>query len=214
MKRLLLCCGLLIGLLGCEWFEAKKYDHGTFPTTPRNLDSINSIADDYNSNLVYFGGLEILIFSSKREGRTDFDFVTDWFGYNFDPHSGDFSFNNTSNYNLSAFSGLRSVGQAAAAAAANSSPANELGPYVISYAERFQSEGSYTGQPAPNYYHGGEYALLFASDRTGDLDMYLTHNYQPASSTLGINDKNFTEPVSIPCLTRTMRFSFRPPLPN
>jgi hypothetical protein len=77
------------------------------------------------------------------------------------------------------------------------SSANELGPYIRSYDRELIKDGFNR--------HYGEYLMLFASDRTGNLDIYLTHNYRdnpanvsatPGSST-ALANKTFADPVPV-----------------
>jgi hypothetical protein len=189
MSRLpVLLCVLLI-VSGCGLFGlGNKYSQGTFPQTPLNLGAINSADDDYNSTAPSAGGVMSLVFSSKRGGRTDFNFVREYLAYDFDLRTGAFSISNTPYSGLNAVQRQLPMGWAADAA---NSPANELGPYLLPYTD-----------PASDYsgLHAGEYLMLFASDRSGDLDIYLTHNYRPASTSVAIGSKTFGVPVAVPGL--------------
>jgi Tol biopolymer transport system component len=72
-----------------------------------------------------------------------------------------------------------------------------LGPYIQSYERDLIKDGFNR--------HYGEYLMLFASDRTGNLDIYLTHNYRnnptgvsaiPGSTTATAN-KTFSDSVPV-----------------
>lgn len=182
-------------LTGCEpSSRGYKYNEGTFPETPLNLGVINSPDDDYNSTVPTYGEVLPLIFSSKRGGRTDFDFVKESFNYRFDRTTGTFSVDNRPYGGLDI---LQEQAPLAGALSAANSAGNELGPYVRSYDRELIRDGFLT--------HYAEYLMLFASDRSGHLDIYLTHNYQtpPASNTATVNcntNKPFKAPVAIPGL--------------
>lgn len=80
MHRILVGGCLLVLLQGCyrENVSQEWYAQGTFPETVTNLGDINSVDDDYNSALPVFGQVAPLVFSSKRGGRSDFNFVCEW----------------------------------------------------------------------------------------------------------------------------------------
>ena len=195
MKRLFLLIGLLTIPTGCGYLESNKYSQGTFPETPVNLSEINSVDDDYNSNIQTVGGVLALTFSSKRGGRTDFDFVNESLNISFDLRSGKSVIDNQPYGGLDAVAEqapLRWAGQTV------NSPSNELGPYLRSYDHDLFANQSTVS-------HFGQYLMLFASDRTGNLDIYLTHNYQAAPvSVTGASGRTpavgFSDPVPVPCL--------------
>ena len=199
MKRVLLTTCLVGLFFGCDPDKQKLhgYDEVAFPETVENMAAINSVDDDYNSNLQTIGAVSALTFSSKRGGRSDFDFVRESLDYNFDLRSGLFSFEYTPYGGLDILQELAPVGWAASKA---NSSANELGPYIQSYERDLIRDGFNR--------HYGEYMMLFASDRTSNLDIYLTHNYRdnpsgasatPGSATATAN-KTFSDPVPVACL--------------
>ncbi|QJW89770.1 hypothetical protein HNV11_10450 [Spirosoma taeanense] len=193
MKGFLLMTCLLAILASCDKDQQQSYKP-VFSETPVNLGKINSVDDDYNSNLSVVGEVIALTFSSKRGGRSDFNFVQESFNYAFDTKKGTFSFDNQPYGGLDVVQEQRPVYWATDIA---NSTANELGPYIRSYDHDIFRDG-YTR-------HYGEYLMLFASDRTGNLDIYLTHNYQSTTTTTSTNSNNlnaktFTQPVRIPCL--------------
>ncbi|GAB3495320.1 hypothetical protein GCM10027341_12470 [Spirosoma knui] len=193
MKRLVPMACLLALLAGCEKDEQRSYPP-VLSETPVNLGAINSIDDDYNSNLSVVGGVMALTFSSKRGGRSDFNFVQESFNYAFDLKKGTFTFDNQPYGGLDVVQEQRPVYWATDIA---NSTANELGPYIRSYDHDLLSDGSRR--------HYGEYLMLFASDRTGDLDVYLTHNYKPTATTTSttsntLDGKTFGKPVPVPFL--------------
>lgn len=197
---ILLSLGCSLLLASCELFYSSyKYNSGTFPDRPINLEAINSAEDDYNSDIPTFINVAGLVFSSKRKGGGQFDFVNEWLNYQFDRRTGKFTVENQPYGNWDAVERQRPLAWAAEAA---NSPANELGPYIRTY-DPF--EGSLN--TSTNEYHYGEYLMLFASDRTGNLDIYLTHNYRPGqtrptstTNTSQLTGKVFSQPVPVPFL--------------
>lgn len=195
MKQTCMAGVLLLLLFSCDLTGLHGYDEVAFPETVENLGSVNSPDDDYNSALTSVGDVASLVFSSKRGGRGDFNFVRELLNYQYERRNGKFSLDNRPYTGLDAV--LKQAPVAWALAKANS-PANELGPYIRSYEQDLIKQS--------NGYHYGEYLLLFASDRTGDLDTYLTHNYHAnptntVKNTLPEND--FADPVPIPFLNST-----------
>ncbi|GAB3786433.1 hypothetical protein GCM10028818_49830 [Spirosoma horti] len=176
----------------CGPIHLGEYSQGVFPETVTNLGAINSIDDDYNSTAPAFGTVMPLLFSSKRGGRTDFNFVKESLNYSFNKKTGQFSFDNKPYGGWDILQEQAPIGWAADKA---NSDANELGPYVLSY------DRDLTKNEAPSHY--GEYLMLFVSDRTGNLDIYLTTNYQANSTNTssgnatGISTKLFTTPVPL-----------------
>jgi len=194
MNRIMVACSLLMGLVSCDIIHFGEHSQGEFPKTVTNLGDINSVDDDYNSTAPTFGTVLPLLFSSKRGGRSDFNFVKESFNYSFDKRSGKFSFDNKPYNGWSILQEQRPIGWAADKA---NSSANELGPYIKSYERDILKDGLLR--------HYAEYMMLFASDRTGNLDVYLTHNYHDnsadpsviASNWSSLENKEFTDPQPI-----------------
>ncbi|WP_338876233.1 hypothetical protein WBJ53_11330 [Spirosoma sp. SC4-14] len=199
INRILFGIFLLMSLAGCfrEHVSQEWYSRGTFPETITNLGDVNSVDDDYNSALPFFGEVMPLVFSSKRGGRSDFNFVWEWLNYSFDRRTGAFTLDNKPYGWLDVVEELTPVSWAAQKA---NSTANELGPLIKSYDHDLINDGFNR--------HYGEYLMLFASDREGNLDVYLMHNYRdnstntsaiPGSST-ALAGKSFADPVPLPFL--------------
>ena len=195
MKRLFILIGLLT-VTSCDLFE-HSYSEGKFPEEVVNLGDINSAYDDYNSTTHVIGNVIALVFSAKRDGRSDFDFVRESLNISFDLKNGKFSFDN---HPYGGWDVVEEQSTLLWATYAANSLANELGPYVKSYDHDLLG-----ADPHPVYTHVGEYLMLFASDRTHNLDIYLTHNYQDSVKSVtglssSLSNKNFTQPVLIPFL--------------
>ncbi|MBN8823386.1 MULTISPECIES: hypothetical protein [unclassified Spirosoma] len=193
MKRLLFLSLLLVIASNCGPLLPDQYTQGQFPETVENLGDINSVDDDYNSTSHFVGNVMALVFSSKRGGRTDFDFVHESLETYFDLRNGSITFDSQP------YGGLDVVEEQSpltwATGKANSN-ANELGPYIRSFSHDLTINTSYSDT------HFGEYLMLFASDRTGNLDIYLTHNYQSSpSSVTGLSsrasNKVFVDPKPV-----------------
>ncbi len=196
MNRLLILICLVTAVCSCSLFEP-GYKEGAFPETPINLADVNSADDDYNSTSKVAGDVMALVFSSKRGGRSDFNFIHEALEVTYDLRKSKFTFTTKPYGGLSAIEEQNPLAWAASIA---NSTANELGPYIRSYDHDIISRNDPSGSS-----HRGEYLMLFASDRTGDLDIYLTHNYQAqpraASGVLmSIGDKRFSTPVPVPFL--------------
>lgn len=196
MKRVLLSVCLLSVVCSCNIFEP-GYKEGAFPGTPINLTDINSPDDDYNSTAKVVGDVIALVFSSKRGGRGDFNFIHEALDVSYDLKKGKFSFTTHPYGGLGAVEEQNPLTWATSTA---NSTANELGPYIRSYDYDMLSHSDLS-----NGYHRGEYLMLFASDRTGDLNIYLTHNYQAqprlaSGAFMSIGDKWFGPPVLVPFL--------------
>lgn len=196
MNRLLILICLLTAVCSCNLFEP-GYREGTFPDTPINLADINSADDDYNSTSNVAGDVIALVFSSKRGGRADFNFIHEALEVAYDLRKGKFMFTTKPYGGLSAIEEQNPLTWATSIA---NSTANELGPYVRSYDHDIISRNDPSSSS-----HRGEYLMLFASDRTGNLDIYLTHNYQTQSRSasgvlMSIGDKRFSTPVPVPFL--------------
>ncbi|MGA0555270.1 TolB family protein [Larkinella sp. VNQ87] len=183
---------LLLVLAGCELTpRGYQYDEGTLPDKPLNLADVNSPDDDYNSDVPSFGEVTPLIFSSKRGGKSQFDFVNETLNYSFNRNNGKLTVDNKPYWGLDEVAKLNSLSSAVSLA---NSEGNELGPYIRSYDEELIRDGYQN--------HFGEYLMLFASDRTGNLDIYLTHNFnpEPTPATSRSVNKIFTTPVSVSAL--------------
>ncbi|HLL97049.1 MAG TPA: hypothetical protein VK404_18900 [Spirosoma sp.] len=193
MKRLFILCALLPLTIGCGLIEPDRYTQGTFPETPVNLGDINSVDDDYNSTSHSIGNVMALVFSSKNRGRTDFNFIHKSLDIRFDLKTGKLTFDTHPYGGLDVMEEQSPLSWATQVANSN---ANELGPYVRSYTHDLLANNTMNGA------HYGEYLMLFASDRTGNLDIYLTHNYQTAPTSLTgsssrVSTKQFIQPVTL-----------------
>lgn len=148
--RILLSIALfsLIFLGSCFKTPVINFPEGHFSDTVFNLSAVNSVYDDYNSSGPSIIPLDLLlVFSSNRntEGKK-YDLI----GYElyivFDQTSGDLT--------LSAFEG-------------QAYPYNYLTDLANTTYDEFGPFTSYLG--------GQEYLFLFASNRTGNMDIYFSY---------------------------------------
>lgn len=186
-------CLCLIAM-SCDKLQQMQYSQGTFPNVVTNLGDINSIGDDYNSAVPAYGAVMPLLFSSKRGGRADFNFVKESLNYSTDRRTGVFSFDNKPYGGLDVVEEQTPISWAADKV---NSGGNELGPYLKSYGRDLIKDGMAR--------HYGEYLMLYASDQTSNLDIYLTHNYRDNSTnaavtpggTSALTNKQFSDPVPL-----------------
>jgi hypothetical protein len=146
-------------MIGCKSHSPIKFPNGTFPKdTSAILTDINSIYDDFNSDLYELNGNNLFIFSSNRASAGgQFDFVQGYVAYKWDQTNGKYT--QESGVSDNAFITKLLT-------AANTS-GNDYGPYS------FYS-------PTDGY----EY-LLYASDKEGSgLDFYYTKNRPASGSSL------------------------------
>ncbi len=180
MKKIaLIFSGALIAIIILQsiiCYPRYKYDKIVYPDTPKNIAEINSPFDDYNISSPYIINGYILCFSSNRNSQgKDFDIVSvSWIlkfemqdgslrTYTFDEDGGYPFFNNFGiswNSFLNLKKGLSKI----------NSQFDEFGPMFYTHNYNFY-----------NFVH----TLMFASDRSGDFDIYYTTNK---------NDTSFEEP--------------------
>ncbi len=91
MNRLLILICLVTAVCSCSLFEP-GYKEGAFPETPINLADVNSADDDYNSTSKVAGDVMALVFSSKRGGRSDFNFIHEALEVTYDLRKDKFTF--------------------------------------------------------------------------------------------------------------------------
>lgn len=150
---------LLVAVIAtaCPYFDDYKFDEGTFPAAPVNLEDGNSIYDDYNSAFPSsFGGSSELWFSTnRRSGGNNYDIINT---------SLDISFKRTT--------GILTVRAGAISTEVLSlinTPYDEMGPYLLTK-DVYESWGG-TGLHVfiRNY-------LFYATSESGNLNIMLTQN--------------------------------------
>ncbi|SMG29154.1 WD40-like Beta Propeller Repeat [Marivirga sericea] len=146
-------------LYSCNEIWGYKFNTATIPTTPVNLDFINSEYDDYNSTSPVLGETFPICFSSnRRSAGGEYDIIYKLIRFNFSKSSGEFQIEEETNGNMDVFTENADLKNALRKI---NSPFTEFGPYLTT---RFP------------FGNGGERILLYASDEFGDFDIRFTHN--------------------------------------
>ena len=170
-NRWLLYLLFLLLLVSCGYDPWDYYDKALISPNPVNLSAVNSIYDDYNSNFPqrFRVGVDVPFFFSsnrKTQGKS-FDILHYGFKLSYDEISND--------YEVGAFEvSEKSIDSI-------NSEWNELGPYLTpnSYDNLGHAFDYYTKKLLINK----SYPFLFASDRTGNLDIYFNEiSFQKDSS--------------------------------
>jgi len=168
---------MLIFLTACPY--GYKYNIGTLPTTPVNLEEFNSEYDDYNSTSGMLGGRLAFCFSTNRNSNGErFDIIQQHMSIAYSQKTGELTiFNNsawTTDPNYDFFrDGLLQI----------NTPGNDLGPYLIH--NPLVNYGNYY---APYEY---EYLLMYATDEQGNFDIQYSYN---------VPDSSFIDTKPVPIL--------------
>ena len=160
---------MAVFLTACPWSgHGYRYNTGTLPDTPVNLEAFNTEFDDYNSTAPSLGRLVPFCFSTNRHSRGgEFNIKYEPMSIVFSKTSGELTVLNEyrpysdSNYK---FEVLKNAAQKV------NTTGNELGPDLL-----YQYYSELTGLVE---YADIDFALLFASDAGGDFDISYTCNYE------------------------------------
>ena len=161
MKRIIfLSTTIFITLLiSCEpIITGYNYNEGDLPDLPVNLEDFNTIYDDYNSTAPSLGRLIPFCFSTNRRSNGgEFDIIYQPMNVNFDKTSGVLKVSNKyANWGVfmddyeAIQDGIRKI----------KTSGNEFGPYLI----------------AEYDFNDLYFTLLYASDITGNFQIYYTSN--------------------------------------
>jgi hypothetical protein len=164
MKRIFLFIPLILILTACP--SPYKYNNVSFPESPVSMDSINSIYDDYNSNIAYIGDDFPLYFSSNRKSLgspNDYDVIFYIMNIQFDRKTNELYIGPKNASIWDTYSALVNI--EAAPAKINSS-FNELGPYSISF-------DNFSGAWADNT----KFLFFYANDSSGNLKIKFVRNF-------------------------------------
>ena len=150
---------LTFALTGCPWY-GYKYNTGTLPDTPVNLEDFNTEYDDYNSTAPSLGRLLPFCYSTNRHSEGgEFNIKYEPMNVNFSKTSGELTvtneFANWGSYQAE-------FGILADAVRKVNSADNELGPCLL-----YGREGEFAD---------ASFHLLSASDRAGDFNIGYTCN--------------------------------------
>lgn len=152
---------LLISLVSCEFGSSGyKYNQGSLPDNPVNLEAFNSEYDDYNSTAPSLGRLIPFCFSTNRnsQGKT-FDVIYQPMNVNFSKTSGLLKVTNEySNWGIYT-DDFEIIKDALLKINTNG---NEFGPYLL-----FNQNSRFTDS---------DFLLLYASDVSGNFEINYTFN--------------------------------------
>lgn len=157
---------MAVFLTACPIINGYKYNQGSLPENPVNLEAFNTEYDDYNSTAPSLGRLVPFCYSTNRHSRGgEFNILYEPMKVEFDKTSGDLTvLNEYGSWNSRAeeFVVLRD-----AVFKANST-GNELGPNLL-YDHYSELSGWFE-------FVDVDFALLYASDEGGDYDISYTYN--------------------------------------
>jgi hypothetical protein len=162
MKRLLMLIPFILLLTACP--SPYKYNNVSFPENPVNMDSINSVYDDYNSNIPYIGDDFPLYFSSNRASSgAQYDIIYYVMNIQFDRKNNELYIGPK---NVSIWDSYATLKNLEAAPAKMNSPFNELGPYAVSF-------DNFSGAWGDNT----KFLFFYANDSAGNLDIKFLRNF-------------------------------------
>ena len=158
---------ILIACLSLLFFGSCRnpyhYNHIRFSETPVNLDSLNSIYDDYNSDMPFLGGDCPLCFSSNRRSQGgEFDIIFYVLNIRLDRKDGQLYVGPQYAETWSNYQDLLYLQEALPVI---NSTANEYGPYVATW-------DNFSGQWKDN----NRFLFMYASDSAGNLDIRFTND--------------------------------------
>jgi hypothetical protein len=193
MKKLLL---LLIPLLlyGCPY--GYKYNTGTLPDIPTNMEAINSEYDDYNISAPFIRDVFPLVFSSNRVSQgTQMDLTYKLMALDFSKETGELQFYNETDNNLDV-----TIEHNAVPYLLNqvNSSGNEYGPYILSFWFNIMNT-----LPGYSYKEGDDddFVLLYATDQDGNLDIHYIHNRNETLTLAPLASVNTGHNEAYPCFT-------------
>jgi hypothetical protein len=179
MKKLnLLFVIFSLVLYSCPFGTKYRYHEGRFPQDPVNLADFNSIYDDFNSTLSTIGGVSAFCFSSNRESEgLNFNIIFTMLNVSMEKSDGKLTVGEANRewggYEINVY--LNN------AVDIINSEHNELGPYLI-------GAGQGTSQNIQTHPAYNKYLFLYATDKTGNLDVKYIQN---------ITAENFSGPKNI-----------------
>jgi len=169
---------MIVALYGCSPVFGPDWLPMILPDSPVNLEEFNSEYDDYNSDIPIRSQSMPFIFSSNRHSQGgEFDFVYMPMNVYTDRRDGIVIVSTDLRWHLDRMTGHENLRQALDTV---NGGFNEFGPRFIPLGRGFIRD--------PDYREFQHYLFLFASDKSGSLDIYLTHN---------LNNESYTEPVGL-----------------
>lgn len=148
-------------------YHWKRYESCTLPANPVNMGEINSVYDDYNSDIPTVGENSPLCFSSNRNSQgKDFDIVFINLEVQFNRSTGELYVGEYRDSGWEPNPGSSNLNKAVTRI---KSQFDELGPYLIPLGDGYIRSG---GNNIPYQ----KYLFLYASNDTGNLDIKITDN--------------------------------------
>jgi hypothetical protein len=144
-----------------------KYSTTSIPDSPVNFEDINSEYDDYNVSAPFIRDVFPLVFSSNRLSKGgQMDFVFKLMALDFSKETGELNFYNETNNNMSETIRHNTIQFLLNQVNSNG---NEFGPYIRSfYYDLYNSGATWDDE--------NKFILLYASDKTNNLNIYYIHN--------------------------------------
>jgi hypothetical protein len=170
---------LLLALTSC--FPKYKYQAGTFPDFPVNLEGFNSEYDDYNPAypMTLSESFPLCFSSNRNRGGLDFDIIYKLLEIKFNRKTGILSVGeNNDGWVADVFS--ENVNLNDALSIINTTH-NEFGPYLIPQGHNWVKVGG-------GYQPFQHYIFLYATDESGNLEIKCTNN---------LTGQTYSDPVSV-----------------
>ena len=189
---LFLFCALFF--YSCIIKEEPKYTEIRIPEMPVNMGDINSVYDDYNSNIPWGGITSPLIFSSNRYTKgKEFDFIYKLLDVDWSYSEGVLSVHENTSTNLDVYSSNYNIMRALEVV---NTSYDELGPYFI-------PKGMIRNSTVNNGRYQS-YIFLYANNREGNQDIKFVENFTSPSYSepRAVTFLNSPQEDAYPCLTK------------
>ncbi len=171
MKNIPIGLFLMCAVIGCKRLtppEPVEYKVGTFPTSPINMTSFNSIYDDYNMALPpYYYSIPFCYSTNRNSEGANFDIIFKILEVDINADNGGISVKENLDSltdqniaNQSIFNALKTI----------NTNADELGPLLIPQSTGKITTGRWKNMNQQNY------LLLYANNQAGNLDIKFTQN--------------------------------------
>ncbi len=181
LKSLIFIASVSVFIISCDKIgppSEVKYSVGIFPSEPVNLVEINTLYDDYNSDIPVFLETFPFCFSSNRNSKGgNYDIVYKLMTIEFSKINGKLKFFENSHTNLDVFMENENIKNALTKINTNF---DEFGPCLIP-----QGRNSSSSNLAGSY---ESYVFMYSSNQGGNQDIFFTQN---------LENENYEGPVSI-----------------
>lgn len=194
MKRLSLILLYALFFYSCHDNEEPRFTEIRIPETPVNMGDINSVYDDYNSNIPWGGITFPLCFSSNRYSKgKEFDFVYKLMGVYWSFSKGVLSVHENTSSNLDVYSSNYNIIRALEVV---NTSYDELGPCLIPKGMIYHVPDQY------NRYES--YIFLYSNNSEGSQDIKFIENLSSPSYSepQPVSFLNSPKDDAYPCLTK------------